>query len=79
MRIRKSVHKLILALIIFLNVQTLDAAQPELNLRVGISPFKPFVILDGEEPTGLSIDAWRILDSNQFADVADYVTLGIGL
>jgi ABC-type amino acid transport substrate-binding protein len=40
--------------------QPLDA-QSEPPIKVGISPFKPFVILDGEKPTGISIDAWRIL------------------
>jgi ABC-type amino acid transport substrate-binding protein len=51
----------ILVLSLILCGRPLDAAQSESELRVGISPFTPFVILDGEKPTGVSIDIWRIL------------------
>ena len=52
---------LILGLILFLNCQTVYAAQSEKRIKVGISPFSPFIILSEEEPTGLSIDLWQAL------------------
>jgi polar amino acid transport system substrate-binding protein len=50
---------LIAGLIIIVAVLTVDAAQSDSKLKVGISPFSPFVMLAGEEPIGLSIDFWR--------------------
>ena len=50
---------LIAGLITILGVLTVDAAQSDSKLKVGISPFTPFVILAGEEPVGASIDFWR--------------------
>ncbi|CAB1076683.1 hypothetical protein D1AOALGA4SA_4478 [Olavius algarvensis Delta 1 endosymbiont] len=37
------------------------AAQSDSVLKVGISPFSPFVMLSEEEPMGLSIDIWEAL------------------
>ncbi|MGD9300429.1 MAG: transporter substrate-binding domain-containing protein [Desulfobacterales bacterium] len=48
----------LIAIIIY---QTVDAAQSNSKLKVGISPFSPFVILTGDFPTGVSIDLWREL------------------
>jgi ABC-type amino acid transport substrate-binding protein len=42
-------------------IQAVDAARPETKLKVGISPFSPFVILDGAGPTGAAIDFWHEL------------------
>jgi len=51
----------ILGIIILLSCQTVDATQPDSMIKVGISPFSPFVILAGDEPKGLSIDLWQAL------------------
>lgn len=51
----------ILGLILFLNCQAVNATQSETRIKVGISPFSPFVILSEEEPKGLSIDLWHAL------------------
>jgi ABC-type amino acid transport substrate-binding protein len=51
----------ILGFVLFLNCQAVYAAQSETRIKVGISPFSPFVILSEEEPTGLSIDFWQAL------------------
>ncbi|MBW2429253.1 MAG: transporter substrate-binding domain-containing protein [Deltaproteobacteria bacterium] len=51
----------ILALILILIGQPIDAAQSDSILKVGISPFSPFVMLSGEKPIGLSIDIWQAL------------------
>jgi len=51
----------ILGFVLFLNCQAVYAAQSETRIKVGISPFSPFVILSEEEPTGLSIDLWQAL------------------
>ena len=48
-------------LIALQGIQTADAAQSESKVKVGISPFSPFVYLKGEEPTGASIDFWRMV------------------
>ncbi len=39
----------------------MGAAQTEPTLRVGISPFSPFVILSENQPIGYSIDVWEAL------------------
>jgi len=52
---------LILGLILFLNCQAVYAAQSEKRIKVGISPFSPFIVLSEEEPIGLSIDLWHAL------------------
>lgn len=49
-------------------IQTADAAQPESKLKVGISPFSPFVILKGTEPTGAAIDLWHQLSLRMNVD-----------
>lgn len=48
--------------------QTVEAAQPESRVKVGISPFSPFVILEREEPIGAAIDLWRLLALKMDAD-----------
>jgi len=50
---------LTVGLMVILGGWTVDAAQPDSKLKVGISPFSPFAILTGEEPTGASIDFWQ--------------------
>ena len=50
---------LTVGLMVILGGRTVDAAQSDSRLRVGISPFAPFVFLGGEEPSGASIDFWR--------------------
>ena len=42
-------------------IHTVDAAQTESRIKVGISPFSPFVILEREKPIGAAIDHWRLL------------------
>ena len=59
----------------------LGRAQPEeVGLRVAISPFEPFVMLQpGQEPAGFSVDLWRALADRlevdyrfvEFSGVAD--------
>ncbi len=39
------------------------------KVRVGISPFEPFVILNAKSPRGISIDSWEVL--NRYLEV-DY-------
>ena len=43
-----------------LSVASADGAEMN-KLRVGISPFEPFVILDAELPRGVAIDTWEAL------------------
>jgi ABC-type amino acid transport substrate-binding protein len=45
--------------VIFCNIT--DAGEAEETLRVGISPFAPFVILSGDQPIGVSIDIWHAI------------------
>ena len=52
---------LILALILILIGRPVNAAQSGSKLKVGISPFSPFVMLSKEKPAGISIDTWQIL------------------
>ncbi|MGD9363093.1 MAG: transporter substrate-binding domain-containing protein, partial [Desulfobacterales bacterium] len=52
---------LILELILFLSCAAAYAAQSETKIKVGISPFSPFIIMSEEEPIGLSIDLWQAL------------------
>jgi ABC-type amino acid transport substrate-binding protein len=59
MRIKKWTGILTVALMVILGGRTVDAAQSDARLRVGISPFAPFVFLGGEEPSGASIDFWH--------------------
>ncbi len=50
-----------LMLSVLLCWQPIEATQTPSILRVGISPFSPFVILDENGPVGVSIDAWQAL------------------
>jgi ABC-type amino acid transport substrate-binding protein len=52
---------LILALIFILIGRPVDAAQSDSVLKVGISPFSPFVTLSSTGPSGMSIDMWQAL------------------
>jgi ABC-type amino acid transport substrate-binding protein len=45
--------------VIFCNIT--GAGEVEEKLRVGISPFAPFVILSEDQPIGVSIDIWRAI------------------
>ena len=60
MLLRRMVCMIMLVICLILICRPLDAQSGQ-PIKVGISPFKPFVILDGEKPTGISIDTWRIL------------------
>lgn len=51
----------ILTMMLILVGQPADAAQSDSKLKVGISPFSPFVMVSGEKPAGVSIDTWQIL------------------
>ena len=56
----KNLNILIMAgLITILGCLTVVAAPSDSKLKVGISPFSPFVILAEAEPTGVSIDSWH--------------------
>ena len=55
-------------LMVLQGAQTVGAAQPESRLKVGISPFSPFVILKGEKPIGADIDLWRLLAGKMVVD-----------
>jgi ABC-type amino acid transport substrate-binding protein len=48
-------------MILILTGQPSEAAQTEPALRIGISPFSPFVIKTEDQPIGYSIDAWEAL------------------
>jgi len=51
----------ILGLMLILVGQPAASTQSEPVLKIGISPFSPFVMLSEEEPIGLSIDIWQAL------------------
>ena len=51
----------ILALMFIIAGQPADAAQSDSVLKVGISPFSPFVILSENGSTGMSIDMWQAI------------------
>ena len=61
MIIQRAVLYFILFVILITMGQSLGAAQTEPTLRVGISPFSPFVILSEDQPIGYSVDAWEAL------------------
>jgi polar amino acid transport system substrate-binding protein len=61
MKIAQNKGTLILVLTLILVCQPVYAAQLNSNLKVGISPFTPFVILSPDGPTGMSIDLWHTL------------------
>jgi len=51
----------LLALLLILVSQPVDAAQSDPVLKVGISPFSPFVVLSPNGPSGMSIDMWQAI------------------
>jgi len=65
--LKKWTALLALGLISISGFLAVDAARSQSKLKVGISPFSPFVMLDGQEPSGVSIDLW-----NQIALVLDF-------
>jgi len=78
MILKQKTGLLILALILILTGQPADAAQSDSILRVGISPFSPFVILSPNGPAGMSIDMWQALAS-QLGSEFEYVQCtGVG-
>jgi ABC-type amino acid transport substrate-binding protein len=67
-----------LASILILVSQPVDAAQSEPILKVGISPFSPFVVLAPTGPTGMSIDLWQAI-ALQIDRKFEYITCkGVG-
>ena len=58
---RQKVTMAALLLISFQICIAFNAAQAEKVLKVGISPFSPFVILSDGEPAGMTIDLWQSL------------------
>ena len=67
-----------LALFLVLICQPVDAAQSETVLKVGISPFSPFVILSPNGPTGMSIDLWQALAFHLETQFAYVECKGVG-
>jgi ABC-type amino acid transport substrate-binding protein len=68
----------LLALLLILVSQPVDAAQPDPVLKVGISPFSPFVVLAPTGPTGMSIDMWQAI-ARQIDRKFEYVACkGVG-
>ncbi|MBL0715680.1 MAG: transporter substrate-binding domain-containing protein [Desulfosarcina sp.] len=47
------------------------------RVRVGIRPFEPFVILDGEAPRGISIDTWEALNTHFGVDYEFVICDGV--
>lgn len=47
------------------------------KLRVGISPFEPFVILEAKSPRGVSIDAWKALNTHLGVDYEFVICEGV--
>ena len=52
---------ILISILILVTGQPVAAAQSDPALKVGISPFSPFVILSDGGPTGMSIDMWQAL------------------
>jgi len=61
MVIKERTGMLIIVLLLTVIGQPVVAAQSDSKLKVGISPFSPFVMVSGEQPAGVSIDTWLIL------------------
>jgi len=62
---------------------SLQACVQQSDVIVITAPWSEFkevqaMDLNHKSHRSVIIDAWRILDGKQFADVADYVTLGVG-
>ncbi|MDJ0887036.1 MAG: transporter substrate-binding domain-containing protein [Desulfobacterales bacterium] len=53
------------------------AEAPKTNLRIGISPFEPFVILDEGAPRGVSIDGWKVLNTYLHVDYEFVICKGV--
>ncbi|MGD9362769.1 MAG: transporter substrate-binding domain-containing protein, partial [Desulfobacterales bacterium] len=53
------------------------AAQLETKIKVGISPFSPFIIMSEEEPIGLSIDLWQALSRETGLDFEFVIYEGV--
>ncbi|MGD9324907.1 MAG: transporter substrate-binding domain-containing protein, partial [Desulfobacterales bacterium] len=68
---------LILELILFLSCAAAYAAQSETKIKVGISPFSPFIIMSEEEPIGLSIDLWQALSRETGLDFEFVIYEGV--
>ena len=51
----------LLAALLILASQTVGAAQSDPILKVGVSPFSPFVVLAPTGPSGMSIDLWQAI------------------
>jgi ABC-type amino acid transport substrate-binding protein len=47
------------------------------NLRIGISPFEPFVIVEDGTPRGVSIDGWELLNTYLNADYEFVICKGV--
>jgi ABC-type amino acid transport substrate-binding protein len=56
-------------------VATASAATEK--LRVGISPFEPFVILDAKSPQGIAIDSWYALNTHLDVDYEFVICEGV--
>jgi ABC-type amino acid transport substrate-binding protein len=50
-----------LSLLIMRCGAVVDAADADQKLRVGISPFAPFVMFTAHGPEGAAIDAWNLI------------------
>jgi ABC-type amino acid transport substrate-binding protein len=67
----------ILGFVLFLNCQAVYAAQSETRIKVGISPFPPFIIMSEEKPIGLSIDLWQALSRETGLDFEFVIFEGV--
>jgi ABC-type amino acid transport substrate-binding protein len=47
------------------------------KLRVGISPFEPFVILDAKAPRGIAIESWEVLNTYLEVDYEFVICKGV--
>ncbi len=48
-------------LLLFLLYQPFSVAASSGSVLVGISPFKPFIFMDNQAPTGFTIDLWEMV------------------
>ena len=77
---RKRLKSFIIALLLILMIIRVSdsSAETHESVRVGISPFSPFVILsDDDEPQGISIDLWRALADRIEMDFEFVVCKGV--
>ena len=61
MIIKLKTATLVLTLALSLLGRPIEAGESDPILKVGISPFSPFVMLSDQQPIGLSIDVWQAL------------------